>query len=136
MLENKDKSNVNKKKEIDLINSYLPIQSMRFESEPDENVDDDCFRPLYPEYVISPGSQLELQHNSIDIKVTKINSQLHYRMENFESKNNKLQGYDTGLPNTRGRLYRLYELDQLELSTNQGEQFGTLLTIPMGGSSA
>lgn len=126
---------MNKEEKIP-INCYLATQYLSFESKPDENVDGDCFGSVYPEYVISPALQLELNHNSQGIKATKINNQLRYRMENLVPKNNKLQIYDTGLPNTRGRLYRHYEHYQLDLIPNQGEQFGTLLIIPMGGSCA
>jgi hypothetical protein len=146
ILENKDNSDVKVKEEIELINCYLAIQRMRFESklEVNVNVDEDCLNLYIPKMLLHPlvenavqhGSQLESNNNVIDIKITQKHNQLHFRMINSAAKDDSHHGFGIGLSNTRERLSRLYDHYRFELNPEQGDHFETLLAIPIGDKSA
>lgn len=143
VLENQKNQLTELRNEIEFINSYLAIQTMRFENKLaiETEVSDDCLDIHVPfmllhtlvENAVQHGSQLESDKNLLQLKVKKSLNKLHINLTNKASKSGDHKGFGIGLENCRQRLKHIYGSGYLLTCSEQETGFyNTKLILPIG----
>ncbi|GLX78014.1 hypothetical protein tinsulaeT_13540 [Thalassotalea insulae] len=141
VLENQQTQLIPLEEELEFINSYLSIQKMRFEDKLslEINVSDHCLKNQIPFMLLQPlvenavqhGSQLESDHNKIELHINCDDSHILIRLVNKFTGKDEHKGFGIGITNTKERLKKLYgDKAKLELKALEHEYFETSVSLP------
>ena len=142
VLENQSNQMISLAEEMEFIQSYLSIQSMRFGEKLQLQIDvaapclvqEVPFMLLQPlvENAVQHGVQQDTEQNLLQLKVACENGQLQVRLVNRVADQEPHHGFGIGLSNCRERLKRLYPQGySLELTRLDNGYVATELTLPL-----
>lgn len=141
ILENRDQDMVSVKNEVEFIELYLALQSMRFRDKLNVQIAmaDEVAMLKIPFMVLQPlvenaiqhGAQLEKEGNMIRISLTRVGDRLIFELQNRIPEKATEGGFGIGIGNNRQRLARIYgDNYRLDLEPQPDRYYLTRLTIP------
>lgn len=147
VLENQKNQLITLREEMAFIHSYLAIQKIRFEDKlnldihADETaMDEDVpFMLLHTlvENAVQHGSQLESNHNLLQLRVSVLSDKLEIILTNQACQKTGHKGFGIGLDVSRKRLHHLYQReDLLTCQESPDGLYVTHLIIPTGDAHA
>lgn len=150
-LENKDENEISLKKEMELIEKYITIQSSRFKDklETKIDIDNDVLDSKVPNMILQPLVENAFEHGLSKITKTgqliitarsdnnNLVMEIHDNGNGINSNDIKSQKSGIGISNTKERLEQLYQ-DNFELIIDKSHLGGALikLIIPLRSSKS